>query len=377
MQTLGLSAADAAEYGAALAASHVLGIEVRILNLSGDLIASLKVRANAGQINIDADRDVTRSATLQFQDDARSLQFDPDSPADGAVYFSHMVQVRHTVWVNALDKAVTCAVFTGPVVAFDRSGDEVSIEAQGKESFALQGVPTLTLPKGKNAIDAIRDILSLRCGEDLFAFPTTTRRLPKAVVVGWAEETRPWTVCKAIAASLGLQLFYDGAGVCRLRALPSAPSFTFKTGEGGTITQPVQVSHDKEEMRNRVRVIGSKPAHTYDATLPSTHPFSPQALARNGIPQYIYEEVTESNLGSKTAAKARADALLAQYARMEFGTTFSALPVPHLDELDLVRIDTDEYVGTQRVRQLSFPLAGGDMAVGYNAIVSLPQRKRK
>src|SRR5881397_1996445 len=139
MQSLGLNGADLAAYGDALAADHTLSIELRVLNLSNGIITTIRPVADSGQVNIDADADVTRSATLTFLDESRALQFDSDSPADGAVYFDNMIQIRHRIVIPATGARVSCPVFTGPIVKFDRTANEVSIEMQGKEALALNG----------------------------------------------------------------------------------------------------------------------------------------------------------------------------------------------------------------------------------------------
>jgi hypothetical protein len=376
VQSLGLSHADLAAYGRALAATHTLSIELRVLNLSGALVKTIHPIVTGGQVNIDADADVTRSATLTFLDETRALQFDSDSPATGAIYFDNMIRIWHRIRVPELaNQRVWCAVFTGPITKFDRTGSEVSIEAQGKESLALFGVPTRTVRKGHNAIDAIRTILTDRCGETAFAFPSSRRRLPKNVVVSWADEVRPWVVCKRIAASLGLQLFYDGAGVCRLRDMPDDTVFRFHDGEASNITSPVQVSHDSADIRNRVSVVGSKPRYTYTANLPPTHPFSAQRLVRNGVLGYRREEIVDDKVPSVGAARRRVLDRIKTFERMTFGATLNTVPVPHLDEFDVVRVDTVEHVGNERLRQWSFPLTGGDMSVGYNDLVTVPRRR--
>lgn len=374
MQKLG-DAATMAAYHATLASTHTVSIEIRVLTLSGALVTSLRPQAHSGQVNIDADAEVTRSCTLTFLDESRSLQFDTDSPNDTALYFDNMIQVVHRVMVPSLGTRIACPVFTGPLVKFDRTGDEVSIEAQGKESLALDGVPTLTIPKGTNAVQAIRDILTLRAGEDKFGFPRGTARLPRATVVSRDSERSPWKIAKGIAYSQGLHLFYDGAGICRLRDIPTAPVFTFRTGEGGNITAPVQVTHDKSEIRNQVIVTGSKPQHTATVDLDDSHSFSSWRQGRNGVRKYFTEEISDPNIGSKSAARTRALQRLALYDDMQFGATWSSVPVPHLDELDPVRVETDEYTGRERLRQWSFPLTGGDMSCGYNDLVAVPRRR--
>lgn len=377
MLKMGMTPDELRQYEARLAAPHGVTVELLVLDTDGKLKASIRPTANTAQVDLDISREVTRSATLTFNDPNRSLQFDSDSPNDSALYFDRMIQIRHVVDVPAMGRSLSCPVFTGPLVKFDRTGDEVSIEAQGKESLARRGGPALTIKRGHNAVEAIRTIMTDRVGETRFGFPSMRNRLPADVHVTWEEVKWPWPVCKRIARSLNLHLYYDGAGVCRLRELPQAPAFTFKSGDGGTVTSQVQVSHDLSTVRNRVHVVGSKPAHQDDAVLDVSNPLSPYRLRINGVQRYFTEEVSAPNIRSKAAAAARAKVLLQHYERMQFGTTFNAVPIPHLDERDLIRIDTDEHRGVDRLQQFSLALTGGDMTVGFNDMVALPRRRNR
>lgn len=373
MQTLGLDAEELRAYGRGLAQGHTLDIDMRVLDLSGNLIRSLEPAVNSGQVDYNSDEAITRVCRMEFLDPTQSWQFRSDDPS-GSVYFDNMIRLWYRIRVPDLDyREVGCAVFTGPVNKFTRQGQVVSIEAQSLESRGLHGVSTLTIRKGTNAIDAIERIMRERCGETRFAFPTTRRRLPANVVVSWEDGTWPWQKAKAIARSLGLQLFYDGAGVLRLRVVPTSAQFVFKSGEGGNIrTQPSE-DHDKSQIKNRWVVIGNKPANTATETLDDSHPFSSWALRRNGVREYLTEEISDSRIGSVSAARARARSARARFERMEFGAGITTYPVPHLDNLDMVRIRTEYHDAVERPRQWSFPLTGGDMTVGYNDVVSVPK----
>jgi hypothetical protein len=374
----GLSAAQLPAYAEALASTHNLHVQVELLDLSENLLHRLHPRVNSGQVNCSADDDVTRSATIEFFDPTQSISFDSDSPSDSAFYFDRMIKIRYGVPVDG--EVHWSSVFTGPMIKGDRTADVFSVEAQGKESRAMHGVPTMTLKRGHNAVDAIHDFLYERTGERRFAFPSLPNRLARPAVVSWEDDKTPWVVCKKIAASLDLQLFYDGDGVCRLRREPSSSQFRFHTGELGNITSQVQVSHELASIHNRVRVVGSNKHHVYETGLDYTHPghpASPSKLGRNGVDFYVRQEIVNRHLRSKAAAKAAALKNMERAAKLQYTNTFNALPVPHLDELDMVRIHTPEYVGTERLRQWSFPLTGGDMTVGYNDLVSLPRRKNR
>src|SRR4051812_21490761 len=125
MQGLHLTDAQLRQlYVPTLATTHTEQVELQILDLSGNVLKTMRPRANSGQVNIDTGSDVTRSATLTFLDPDHTLMFDTDSASSGAVYFDNMVKIRVGVRVPTLG-VVWCSVFTGPLVKFDRTGDEV------------------------------------------------------------------------------------------------------------------------------------------------------------------------------------------------------------------------------------------------------------
>ena len=374
LNNLDLSTAERRLYQQQLCRSRGLEIELRIFDLDGNLQHSLRPVANTGQVNVVYEGEVSRSASLTFMDPSRALQFDSDSPNPTALYFDRMVQILHRTFVPELGRSITAPIFTGPLTKFDRTGDEVTVEAQGKEILAQRGCPTMTIKGGANAVSAIRQIMTYRAGETLFSFPTHPRKLPGDRVVSWEQESWPWAVCQRMAAGLRMQLYYDGGGTLRLRTLPEDSMFTFHSGELGNVTSLVQISHDRADVRNRVHVTGSQPTFTAEALLPDSHPFSAERLKRNGVRMFLSEEIEDSNLSSLAAVKARASSALSGYSKMAFGSTFNAIPIPHLDTGDMVHIDTDEYVGTERLRDFSFPLTGGDMTVGFNDLVTLPAR---
>src|SRR5690606_33235533 len=99
MLTLGLTSNERRAFEEALRSSHTRKIEVEVLNLDGKRLSTISSQLLDGQVNVDLDADVSRSLTLSFLDPAHALNFDTDSPDDGAVYADRMLRVRYGVHV--------------------------------------------------------------------------------------------------------------------------------------------------------------------------------------------------------------------------------------------------------------------------------------
>jgi hypothetical protein len=382
-----LSGADYRAYLDALSDPHSIRIDVAVLTLDGDELSRISPDILDGQVDVDADADVSRTLTITMSDPHHALHLDSDSPDDGALYADRMLQVIYSVLVPALNDRVDVEVFTGPIVAFDRTGAQVELTAHGKEELALStNWRPLTLKKGGKKVDAIRTIMSARAGETRFDLPALAVRHPKVISLG--RSAQAWPHAKSIARSMNRHLYYDGAGICRLRIRPRRPTATFRSGDPrrANITGPVTISHDFTEIKNAVWFKGGKPkgqkkAVSFFAVAPKGHPLSPIRLGRtnadgDNVPRYLVHEVSNDHVRSKAEAKKRANALLDDKLVEVLGVGFTAVPFPHLDPLDVVRVETDDFSANVRIRQFSLPLAGGDMTIGYIDRVSRPAKRR-
>jgi len=380
---LGLTSAELQAFHRALAASHTVKVSVAVLDMNGDAITSITPQVIDGQVNVDADAEITRSATVTFLDPHHALHFDSNAPSDGAIYADRMIRIFYSVLVDELGKRVSVPVFTGPLVKFDRSGDTVTIEAQGKELFGMSEMyRPLTLKKGMNTVEAIRTVLRTRMGEQRLALPAGTRaKLPKTV--SYDRLAFAWQKAKSLAASIDRHLYYDGAGTCRLRRPSGTPVFTFLAdAEHANITSDVQVSNSMDSVKNLIWVKGGKPKGAKKAVgavaaAPASHPLSPQRIGQNGVPRYLVEVIQNDNIRSTAAARALAKRTLNSRLSTVSGVTFNSVPIPHLDPLDLVRVQTGDFSANVRIRSWSLPLStSGDMSVGYLRRVAKPNRNR-
>lgn len=378
-------------------------VQLSILDMDGDHLSTIGERIVDGQVNVATDADgPSRSMTVTLYDPENRLRLDSDAPTAGSLFADRMLRARYGVKVPGVGW-VDVPVFTGPVMRVSRDGVHLTVECQGKEALALQPVwRAYTVEKGVEKVDAIRRILRERAGETHFDLPdlkvklgaaaTLTAQPPQKKQAGMNSNT-PWVLARKIASSMSRQLFYDGSGRVRLRALPANPLFTF---DEALIQTPPQVAFDLTEMRNAVRVTGKKlhegkekkgpqiPAHLVrgEAVAPRNHPLSPHRLGRTlgdgtVVGRYIPEFVTNDAIRSDREATRRAKQILADRLAQQVDISFDALPVPHLEEMDLIRVSYEDLRFNARLRRFSLPLThAGVMSVGYVKRVDRPRRVR-
>lgn len=401
-QPLGFApgSSEEAAYLARLFSNHDFAISLDLVKLDHTPIRSLLDQTTnqpltlEGQINLQRDSAVRRTATFTFDDPEHSLHLDADSPWEGATFADRMIRVRHTVTVAGIGK-VTATPFIGPITKVSRDGDTVAVECQDKACLALTGGPPVKVTKGSNAVDAIRKVMAQATGETKFRLPSGMKRnLHKAYATGWHDEASPWVVCSRIAAQLDRQLFYSCDGYLSLRPLPKLASLT---ATGLAVTSPVTVDWDASEVRNIVRVTGTlapkkkkttradaKPQLERPPTKLSAvavaapnHPLSPSKLGRNGVPRYLPVLIEGAVYKSLAQARQLASSTLTKDLGLTTGVAFDMVPVFHLDVGDLITVKTSAGTLTVRLEEGSIPITvSGDMSVGYQRSVKARTRNR-
>jgi hypothetical protein len=385
---------EEAAYLARLFSNHDFAIALDLVKLDHTPIRSLLDQTTNqpltldGQINLQRDSAVRRTATFTFDDPEHSLHLDADSPWEGAIFADRMIRVRHTVTVPGIGK-VTAVPFIGPITKVSRDGDAVSVECQDKACLALTGGPPVKVTKGSDAVAAIRKLMAQGAGETKFRLPSGLKRnLHKAYATGWHDDASPWLVCSRIANQLNRQLLYSCDGYLTLRPLPTLSSVT---ATGLVITSPPTVDWDSSEVRNIVRVTGTlapkkKKTTRADAkpqlerpptklsavaVAAASHPLSPNKLGRNGVPRYLPVLIEGAVYKSLSQARQLASTTLTRSLPLTTGVAFDMIPVFHLDVGDVITAQTSSGRVVVRLEEGSIPLTvSGDMSVGYQRRVS-------
>jgi hypothetical protein len=377
MQPLATGAKLAA-YHARLLSSHDFRVFIDVLNL--DEVMTGSATFIDGQVNLEPHPGpVRRKATLTLSDPDGALDFSNASAWSGtSIWVDRLVRVRHVIQVPGHGE-MTAVPFIGPPTALARNGAEVQVECSDKAALAMTGARPYTAAKGTNAVQAIRNILTLCTGEFRFRLPSSTRRLSKNYVVGLSAEASPILVAQAIAwTELGMRLHYSCDGYAMARVVPGGPVASL-----GWVTEVANASVDFTALANFVQVTGGevskkvgvntvKTRAISTATVASSSPISPERLKRKGVTRYLPLVVGEDAYRKTTQTAARAKTELARASKVQDDVGASTIPMFHLDSDDLVYVNTTA-TGNQtlRLETASIPLGvGGDMTIGHTLWVS-------
>lgn len=377
MQHLGLTHTELRAYHAALASHHQLRIGVAICDLEENPIASLVPKVLGGQVTGDttAPSGVTRMLDMQFLDPRNQLNLDPRSRTAGSLFMDRIVKVYYSVWVDALNRWVTCQPFTGlPWGKLEREGPIVTIQAHGMERLLLRPAwrPFVRKPP-KRKVDVLEDFLRNRGGQAKFDFPKLDNKLGRKFVVGRTQLM--WPRGKQLAHSMDQQLFFDGRAVCTLRDLPDHPCRIFRRGNGGTLLSEPRIDSDPQEFANTTHISGRKGLDAGEAHLKYPHPLSARNLTRNGVPGVIPVFDHNDHIRNEDELDKRAARRLDRQQQEIVTRTYTVLPHPHLDELDMVGFEAASGdIVTHQLTQWTLPLTGEAMTIGYTRRLTAARR---
>ncbi len=383
MQRLGLDDDELRLYHRTLATTHERKIHVEVTDLDGTTLTYLTPDILDGQVIVDTTtgpETPTRILDMTFLDPSRAVHFEPESPGDAPLHRSRLIKITDARRVPALEDWIECEVFTGVVWDFDRQGAVVTLVAHGLERQALGNKwKPVTYHKHTKKTDALKDLLRAAGESHLGGIPDLGARMPERMTVARMDPIWPRAV--RLSKSMDRQLFYPGTGRPVLRRVPSRPVFTFNDRH---LLTDVLIDRDPEGVFNTFVAVGTKAKGakgrpTAVETLPAAHPLSPQSLARNDEPLRLVQREENRQIKNKAEAEARAKRMRDVGSQTLVSYQFDCLPVPHLDENDLVRVVTDQ--GTFRVRMEKWTLPLGwegapAMTVGYTRRTTKARRRR-
>lgn len=384
----GLSHADMAEVLKTLRNSHEIRVQLNLLNMAGHTVGT-STNFLTGQLLGDEHRfgvphGPNKRILATLLDPRNALGVDTDSPDDGVLFADRMVEVRYGVRVPTLGRWVNFDVFTGTPTKLQRTDDVVDIEADDSSVLGMGATwKPLHIGKGTPKVTAIKKILTARTGMTRFAFPSNIKtKLPHHMSLG--RNSHPLAAADRIAKSMDMQLYRRGDNVVVLRRLPNTPLYTFNTGPGGEIIEPVATSTEKGDFANVIEVLGRKPKGSKNrlrvvVTADRAHPLSPWRIGENGVPRRIVATIENDHFRHKAEMRKHGERILMDRLRMKTEVSYGILPNPIFEPGDLVRAITEDGDPVEhRMSTFTLPLAPEDdaaMTVGY--FKSPPPRPRR
>lgn len=375
MINLGLSRKEYKKFCKLLLSNHYLYIRVQLLDLSHNYIDDLSDRLVDGQVNVDADADVTRTLDMVLFDPRKSVSLSSNSPAKTALDVDRMLKVWYCIAPPDMSTWYNVPVFCGPITDMERNGTLISVVASGKESMLFASMwKTRTFKKGLTKTTVLKRILNL-AGETKVSIPDLDERIPRNLSLGL--ESAPWPQGRSLAVGLKRQLFYDGRGVARLRLIPAKSVWKFNNNV--LKTEP-KIGYDMEDFHNAVMVVGAKPKGAKKRirirrVAGRSHPLSPFKFIRNGIPGYRPLVIKDDGIRSKSKARAVAKRELNAALIQSVDVQFDSLVIPHLEPLDCCQLDTPEFSMDFQLRKFTIPLVASGVSNIGTIKRAIPSRR--
>jgi hypothetical protein len=379
MLSLGLNRTQYAEYRRTITRSHTMKVTCHLLTPEHRLLRTIRHSLSAGQVDVTTPRldgdsvEISRTASLRFFDPAQSLSLDDSTPVDNAFYLNRMVRVIYSVrcsfgWVDV-------PVFTGPIVSVDRDGDEVAVECQGKEVWALGSAVRTAVLKGDR--DDVTKRILFRAGES-----SRYMRIPRGGGKAQATigpQTKLWLKAWKAQAAAGRVLFYDGRGIATAKRKPTKTALVLRGGEGGLLWSKPRISYRVDSsIINYCKVVGRKPSKgkktrpSAEVVAPRGHTLSPWRLGRNGEPLYLTGDgrafIENPDLKTNAACRRLAERTIQDSLLQHVEVTCETFPIPDLEPWDILQVATRGVSVRFRVDEFTLPLVqrgdGESMSIG-------------
>jgi hypothetical protein len=243
---------------------------------------------------------------------------------------------------------IPLGVFVITDVSIEDGDNGATIQVSGLDRSIRIARSKLTdmyqITAGTNAATAIQALLQDRWADITTSFSDTTATL-NDIYLGSDTSSDPWADAQDIAQSIGMRLFFDQNGVCRL--VPqrdysnSSPDATYEDGEANVLTS-ISRRITVEKTYNTVIVAGEGTDNTttvFRAEVYDDDPASPTyRFGKYGTVPYFYSSPT---ITSGAQAAITAEALLQQLKGATEEIGWSSISDPSLDVEDVIKVKNE------------------------------------
>lgn len=240
---------------------------------------------------------------------------------------------------------IPLGVFVITDVQFEEGDNGITIEIAGVDRSVRVArskfVDIYQIASGTNAATALAALLQSRWDDIDLSFADTTATL-NATYLGSDTSTNPWEDAQSIAQSVGMRLFFDQNGVCRLEPQRDyanvTPDAVYEDGEANIVTD-VSRRITVEDTYNAVIVSGEGSGNTlsiFRAEVYDDDPASPTyRYGKFGVVPYFYSSPT---IVSGAQAAITAEAILQQVRGATEEIAWRSVTDPSLDVEDVIKL---------------------------------------
>lgn len=242
--------------------SHTIVSKVEVYDRNMNLLATVPVRE--GSVTIDGSSTNRRRCTLYIEGE----EYVPKAISD--LFHSssshEIIPYRGIRFDDGTEEVVPLGVFGIDEFDAEDSGEEVSTTVKGfdrsKEVQRRRFTELYYIDKGTNYGNAIRNLVDLAMPGLTYNFTSTDHITPSMVLGegGWSGGGNPWDKAQEMAASIGMQLFFDNRGAVRMRPEPDPAKdpvvWQYNDDEESTLLY-LNKSSSRENVYNYVVVVGN------------------------------------------------------------------------------------------------------------------------
>jgi hypothetical protein len=217
------------------------------------------------RINVDGSADIRRAMSAELQADPDLI---PQNSGSALAPYGAEIQLRGGWWWDT-NKGWQRTLHSGGIFRIDvatirRTAEQRGIALEGQDRAASVDAggfwATTTVQPGDDIIERITTMLDRALPGVETNFASASYAAPRLLV--WEEGDSPWKACRELAASIGMELFFDANGVCVLRRISSivhtVPAVDYVVGTSDITS--IERTFDARSGYNRYVVIGQDTA---------------------------------------------------------------------------------------------------------------------
>lgn len=319
-----------AEFANVITGSHEVAVRVDVLFNREVILEGLNVVA--GSVEFDRTRPIRSTLDLELAEPTRL----PTGSSNILSPYGYELRVWRGVRVAGTDHLVALGTF--PIQRSTVQGvtlaTSIQAEDRARQVADARFTDAYTVAAGTNYATAIQALIEDGVDGLEFSFPTTTFTTPALV---FDLMTDRWEAARQMATSIGMELFFDGLGVCTMRPEPTFDANPVATIATGTNFVDATVMLDRSTAYNGVIAVGNNPAvgpvrgEAFDLN-PESPTYYNGPFGRK--PRMHYSEFYASDAQAASGAAA----ILAANLGVARSTEATVVPDPRIEASDVVDV---------------------------------------